>query len=135
MDNKIMVVFPFLFVSAGGGCAHKPSRRLPYGVPVVSARPEAVVLDTAGAVTGYETCTHMLPVAADGTYTVAVSSENTGFAFVLRDADGNKVTRETYRAWTGKLKKGHYTITVGLMRYVPRIDRNAVRYTVEVKRR
>lgn len=134
MDDKIMVVFPFLFVSAGGGCARKPSRRSPYGVPVVSAQPEAVVLDTAGTVTGYETCTYTLPVTADGTYTVAVSSENTGFVFVVRDAGGNKVARETYRAWTGKLKKGQYTVTVGLMRDVPRINRNAVRYTVEVKR-
>lgn len=134
MNNKIRIVFPLLFVLAGSGCAHKPSRRTAGGVPVVSAEPEVVVLDTTGTVKGYETCTYTLPVAADGTYTVAVSSENTDFVFVVRDADGNNVTHETYPAWTGKLKKGRYTVTVGLMRNAARKGRNAVRYTVEVKR-
>ena len=130
-----MVIFPFLFVAAGGGCAHKPWRRTGGGIPVVSVEPGAVVLDRAGTVKGDETCTYTLPVTADGRYTIAVSSENTDFVFVVRDAAGNKVTRETYRAWTGELRKGYYTVTVGLMRSASRKGRNDVRYTVEVKRR
>lgn len=129
-----MIVFPLLFVLAGAGCTGRPSSRPAGERPVVTVRPEVVVLDTAGTVKGYETCTYTLKVAADGTYTVAVSSENTGFVFVVRDADGNNVTDETYPSWTGELKKGTYTVTLGLMRNAARKDRNAVPYTVEVKR-
>ena len=99
-----------------------------------TATPIRVLLDTTETVKGYGTRRYTLPVGTDGTYTVTASSANTGLIFVIQDKDGNNVTEETPQ-WTGELKKGNYTLVVGLTRNAARDnEKKEVSYTVKAER-
>lgn len=93
-----------------------------------------VLLDTTGTVKGYQTQQYTIPVTTEGQYTITASSPNTGFIFVLQDANKNNIMDETYPTWTGVLKKGDYTLIVGLMRNSARNTQKEVNYTINVKR-
>lgn len=79
-----------------------------------------VLLDTAATVKGDQTQKYTLSSESDGTYTFVATSKNTGMVFVIQDSDGNNVIDETFPAWTGELKKGDYTLIIGLTRNAAR---------------
>lgn len=129
-----------LFLLAGAACSGKRSGQTPERKADTTAviRPTAApvyVLDTAGTVKDYETDRYTLPVKTDGTYRIDVASANTGLIFILHDAAGNDTTGETSETWTGKLKKGTYTLIVGLTRNAARSNQGKeVKYTIRAER-
>lgn len=101
----------------------------------VTVIPDSILLDTTGYVKGYETQKYTLPVKNDDIYTVTASSKNLGMIFVIQNAGGSNVTDET-SSWSGELKKGNYTLIVGLTRNAARKSlEQEVKYTVRVKRK
>lgn len=105
----------------------------PHSIPVTA--PNTDLLDTAATVKGYQTQKYTLPVHRDGRYTFIVTSENPGIIFSLQDADGKDVINETSPTWTGELKRGDYTLNVGLTRNAAREDaEKEVKFSFKVER-
>ena len=97
--------------------------------------PNDVLLDARATVKGYQTRKYLIKPEIDGVYTFTVSSENTGVIFVLQDSDGNDVINESFPTWTGQLKKGKYTLIVGLTRNAARKNmEKEVGFSILVKR-
>lgn len=105
----------------------------PHSIPVVA--PNTDLLDTTSAVKGYETQKYRIPVHRDGKYTFTLSSDNPGMIFVLQDTAGNNLIDETSPAWSGELKRGDYTLIVGLMRNAARKNtEKEVKYSFKIER-
>lgn len=142
MKKIITFILP-LFVLALMSCSGSDSKqKAASAIPetdtlrngVVVAHPRVSLPDTTGTVKGYETHKYSIPVESNGIYSVTTSSDNTGLIFVIQDAHGNNVVDES-TDWKGELKKGDYTLIVGLMRNAARNNQNnEVKYTIKVER-
>ncbi len=94
-----------------------------------------VLLDARATVKGYQTRKYLIKPEIDGVYTFSVSSENPGVIFVLQDSEGNDVINEIFPTWTGELKKGKYTLIVGMTRNAARKNmEKEVGFSILVKR-
>lgn len=143
MINKLKIL-ALLFIPIFIGCSgqsSKPNATNSSGQAKIEVKQkdaiasQASLPDTTGAVKGYETNKYSISIANNGTYSVKVSSPNTGLIFVIQDSHGDNITDETSR-WEGELKKGNYTIIVGLMRNSARNNlNNSVEYQIKAERK
>lgn len=121
----LSVLVALSVISCTGKQSHPVSGGAADSVALQERKPQPVatdriLLDTTATVQGYETQKYPLTVATDGNYSFVVTSGNTGMVFVIQDAAGNNVIDETSSSWSGELKKGQYTLIVGLTRNAAR---------------
>ena len=93
------------------------------------------LFNVSQTIKGDATDKHTLSVAEDGDYVFNLTSDNNGSIFVIQDSEGNNVIEETYPSWEGNLKKGEYTVIVGLMRNAARKTGAKMDYTLKVERK
>lgn len=144
--NIKKVYFPILAIFVSFhiiSCSDKRSRQISVqkqdtvtanAPKTITTYPDLVLLDSISAVKGYETHKYIISAGTDGKYSFIVSSDNTGIIFVIQDAEGNNVINETSSEWSGELKRGSYTLIVGLTRNAARKNMNKeVKFSVVVK--
>ena len=102
---------------------------------VITPAAPVEVINVSQTIKGDATDKHTLSVAEDGDYVFNLTSDNNGSIFVIQDSEGNNVIEETYPSWEGNLKKGEYTVIVGLMRNAARKTGAKMDYTLKVERK